>query len=259
MPPFPPLRPMHPAARKTLKGVSSQPGRFIADALLGDPSLTDAVESFGMGATGPMGAGKRGIEAFAAVRKGTKSLADLIERSPWHVPGVSFKTTPDLAKLAARSDDDEILRVMLNASPDELALDKAFGGHSGGYKFSAPPPMSAQPRSVQAMANKYEVYDPKATMDDLSRNVQRSVRDGQSEHLPLQDLGMLMRRRFSQEGVAGMLRPLEEGQASVSMFDPRRVKILERLAALGLSSSAIQEMMARIKTDRTPSTPAGGW
>lgn len=151
--------------------------------------------------------------------------------------------TPELMK--ARQDLGALYKLRLDVAPDELA--------------SLDVPVAQQPEIIRT-----------AVSELLERLGVRQRGEGQSESLG----EMLKRVRagdntledvLASRGVQGLRyldgpsRRVGEGSENFVIFDPERIKILERLAAAGFSTEAIRTLMERVQSQPRDRQKTGGW
>lgn len=225
----------------------------LADAAGLSTQTGDAVQQYAMGATDPM---QRGIEAFARIPRGLKSLGDVMDGSAVN-PKIRFWTKKELAErfgdltptneFGRYPEDLQTARVMIDSDLSRFGLRDA--------------PMHAQPKVIQDMAGEYGV-GPTEKFRTLDRVVRRDISDNASEMLPKQDRDMLAQNRYTQKGVHGLVQAYTDAgqpEAAFNVFDPRRVKILERLAAMGLTGEALVQAVQQMSAPPQKKQPTGGW
>lgn len=326
---MPPLRPLPGPVAKALKKVSQRPDRMMMDALLGRPGLTDAVESFAMGATGPMNIGKRGIEAwhgspfrfdrFDPAHIGSGEGAQAFGRGFYAASerpvAEGYRRTLPIKHMnrAAResydwTDDPSDAMDALKAHPgmasgdyqtflreleknDLLGFDYPhqafrFADHTNTFPDITPELVKAR-RELGALYKLRIDVAPEdlASLDAPVGEQPERVRSALSELMERlgmstpheatsEPLGKILKKArgangdvegaLSSRGVQGFRyldgtsRKAGEGTENLVVFDPSRIKIIERLAAAGLSAESIRNIMG-MKQQRPAERRRGGW
>lgn len=253
-----PIRALGPRIAASLKGLPLRDRVAAATGL--SPETVGAVESFAMGATDPIKAlGRKGIEAWHRGVKGLKSFDDL-EGDSFYNPKREFFTNREQAEMPHNwgrdagqftelpKEETSLYRVMLDTDQDHL--------------LRTDWPQKEQSSVVRQVLAKYGVpEDSRFPAGDLSKAVRRDVNESASEFLPRVDRNMLTNRRIANEGIDGIAqRGTTYGDdLRIGMTNPRRIKILERLAAAGFSTEAIRALMERVQSQPRDRQKTGGW
>lgn len=264
----PPIRPILPGVRKALADYERDNLSRLADMAGLSQGTGDAVQSFAMGATEPLGIDKvakvarRGIEAW----HGSPYKFDKFDATHYKSGegahgfgrGFYFADSRRVAEgyrdaLEKTPGSGKLYKVNLDVSPEELMnLDAPLN-------FESPPVLNSLGTILDDHLRS-EGYTNGRPIADFSR--------GSSGGDAIREIRDMLKKRgetsvdvedvLSKNGIHGFRyldgdsRSVGDGTRNYVIFDPARITILERLAALGIGGQMVKDMLARAKAQAQP-------
>ena len=273
-----PIRPPDPRVMKALAAYKKQGLNRLADMAGLSQGTGDAVQSFAMGATEPLDvkgalrAARRGIEAwhgspykfdkFDIARSGTHGGASFGK-------GLNFSADVAHARAYRGGEDGNMYRVALDVTPEELldwetpinkqpkAIQEAVNGMTASREVRDGMPFGNGGGKIRVddIGSYWLEAKPgvrfRLTKQDISRMYGGDVPTGESLYRSAGDDDAGVSKELLRRGVLG-IKHKEAGVDNYVIFDPERIQILERLAALGIGGEAVRTMLAQAKAAAQP-------